>query len=368
MTNENPLVTLNGAGQSIWLDFIQRSILDNGELKTLIGTDKITGLTSNPAIFKQAIADSNEYDSAIQAAHKQNPNTSDMDLYNTLAIQDIQAAADLFKPVYEQTQGNDGMVSIEVSPKLADDAQGTIEEALLLHKRVNRKNVMIKVPGTKAGVIAFEHLTEEGINVNVTLLFSISRYKEIAKAYLNGLEKRVNAGKSIEGSNSVASFFISRVDSAVDKQLEELSNSALAGKIAIANAKIAYGHFENLFQSEQFKKFQALGAHPQRLLWASTGTKNANYSDVVYIEELIAKNTVNTVPPATLNAFRDHGKVALTLKNGLEQAHTDINSLKTLGVNLDAITDKLEQDGLSSFCDAFDELLISVKQKREILS
>ncbi|MCB1757738.1 MAG: transaldolase, partial [Gammaproteobacteria bacterium] len=244
----------------------------------------------------------------------------------------------------------------------------TVSEALDLHQRVNRPNVMIKVPGTKAGVSAFEELTAAGVNVNVTLLFSVNRYLEIVQAYLNGLEKRLAGDKPIKGQTSVASFFISRVDSAVDKALEEQNNTSLQGKIAIANARIAYGHFENIFHSDKFKRFAELGAFPQRLLWASTGTKNPSYSDVLYIEQLIGPETVNTVPPATLDAFRDHGVVAQTLKADLPEAHQMLEQLTATGIDLRAITDKLEKDGVEAFCVAFDELLDSLKTKRESLT
>ncbi len=363
MTTNNSLVATNKAGQSLWLDFIQRSILENGELKQLIENDKIAGLTSNPAIFKQAIAGTDEYDLDIQQADSE---TSDMDVYTRLAIADIQAAADIFKPVFDQTNGEDGMVSIEVSPTLADDASGTVTEALELHRQVNRKNVMIKVPGTKAGVTAFEQLTAAGVNVNVTLLFSVERYTEIVQAYLKGLEKRVAEGQSIKGQTSVASFFISRVDAAVDKSLEK--SSELQGKVAIANAKIAYDHYLHVFHSDTFSRLAELGALPQRLLWASTGTKNPDYSDVLYIEELIGPETVNTVPPATLDAFRDHGTAALTLMNGLTEAQTVIEQLAATDVDLKAITKQLEKDGVDSFCVAFEELLESVQKKRKALA
>lgn len=368
MTTKNPLVLTNEAGQSLWLDFIQRSILENGELLSLINDDKITGLTSNPAIFKQAIAGTAEYDKDISAAASNTPEASDMDIYNGLAIADIQAAADLFAPVFNAGNGEDGMVSIEVSPTLANDTKATISEGLELHRRVDRPNVMIKVPGTKAGIRAFEELTANGINVNVTLLFSVERYKDIAQAYLRGLGKRMEAGESIKGITSVASFFISRVDAAVDSALSEIGNSELPGKIAIANAKVAYDYYENLFHNQQFEAFAAAGALPQRLLWASTGTKNPEYRDVMYLEQLIGPETVNTVPPATLDAFRDHGVVAQTLKADLESAQQQLKDLSALGIDLDAITDKLEADGVASFVAAFDELLTSVASKRASLS
>jgi len=366
MTDSNPLVTCNELGQSLWLDFIQRSLIENGELEQLIKDDKIAGLTSNPAIFKQAIAGTTEYDDAIKTAVAANPNDADMAIYTQLAIADICGAADLFLPVYDATGGQDGMVSIEVSPALAHDADGTVTEALELHQAVNRPNVMIKVPGTEAGVVAFERLTAAGVNVNVTLLFSVARYEAIVDAYLKGLEQRLDAGQSIAGQTSVASFFISRVDSAVDAALG--SNTELSGQIAIANAKVAYAHYGDVFQSPRFARLREAGALPQRLLWASTGTKNPDYSDVLYIDSLIGPETVNTVPPATLDAFRDHGTAAVTLTEGTAKARAQLEQLEAQGIDLTAITDKIEKDGVDAFCDAFDTLLDSLHEKRQALA
>ncbi len=367
MSQNNPLAEAYGLGQSMWLDYIQKSLLE-GELQTMIQDDKVMGLTSNPAIFEQAIANTNEYDSDITSIVSADSSVSQLELFNQLAIPDIQAAADAFAETYEATDGVDGMVSFEVTPDLAHDAAGTIAMGMELHGRVNRPNLMIKVPGTQAGVKAFEALTALGVNVNVTLLFSVSRYKEIAQAYIRGLERRHADGHAVNRIASVASFFVSRVDSVVDSALgDHASDSAtsLQGKIAIANAKVAYGHFVNLFGSEQFEKLKAQGARPQRLLWASTGVKNPDYSDVLYVEELIGPDTVNTLPPKTMAAFKDHGVAESRLIRDLNQAHQDISQLSELGISLSDVTDKLEADGITSFVEAFDRLLAVLAEKRK---
>ena len=368
--SDNPMAQTYELGQSLWLDYIQKSLLD-GELQRMISEDRLMGLTSNPSIFEQAIAKTSEYDEAIAAIISAQPDVSELELFNQLAIPDIQGAADAFASTYEATDGVDGMVSLEVTPDLAHDAEGTIKMGTELHKRVDRPNLMIKVPGTSAGVKAFEALTSQGINVNVTLLFSVSRYKEIAQAYIRGLEKLHANGKSVARMASVASFFVSRVDVSVDDALDadgSAAAEALKGKIAIANAKVAYGHFVNLFGSEQFNKLKTLGARPQRLLWASTGVKNPDYSDVMYIEQLIGPDTVNTVPPKTMEAFKDHGVAKAKLLENLAQANKDISALSDFGISLADITDKLEADGISSFSEAFDRLLDVLKDKRKTVS
>lgn len=325
------------------------------------------GMTSNPAIFEQAIANTDEYDQEIERLIREQPNLEGIELFNHLAIPDIQAAADAFRSVWEETDGLDGMVSFEVAPDLAHDAAGTVAMAEDLWSRIDRPNVMIKVPGTKAGVTAFEEITAQGINVNVTLLFSVGRYREIAQAWIRGLERCHAAGKPLQRLHSVASFFVSRVDSEVDKALEAAGSEealGLRGKIAIANAKLAYGHFANLYGSEQFSKLREHGANPQRLLWASTGTKNPDYSDVLYVEELIGPDTVNTLPPKTLDAFRDHGTVEPRLTQGLATASQDVAALAALGINLGDITDGLEAAGIASFKEAFDRLLAALADQR----
>ena len=362
----NPMIAAYEIGQSMWLDYIQKSLLD-GDLQTMIREDRLMGLTSNPSIFEQAIAKSSEYDAAIREIVRSTPDISNLELFNRLAIPDIQAAADAFTTIHEETEGVDGMVSLEVTPDLAHDAEGTIALALELHDRVNRPNLMVKVPGTSEGAKAFEELTALGINVNVTLLFSIARYREIAQAYIRGLERRMADGHPVDRIASVASFFVSRVDVSADKALQDVGTDAakaLLGKIAIANAKVAYGHFANLFGSDQFNRLKAAGARPQRLLWASTGVKNPDYSDVLYVEELIGPDTVNTLPPKTMEAFKDHGVAEPRLTRGLAQAHTDLSSLAGLGIPIDDITDDLERAGIDSFAEAFERLLGVLAEKR----
>lgn len=368
--SSNPLREAYAAGQSLWLDFIQKSLLD-GDLQALIRDDHIMGLTSNPAIFEQAIAKSDEYDAAIASHLGADAAIDDLELFNRLAIDDIRAAADIFLDTWKATKGVDGMVSLEVTPDLAHDSAGTVRMGLELHERVDRPNLMIKVPGTSAGVTAFEELTAAGVNVNVTLLFSVSRYREIAQAYIRGLERRHAAGHSIDRIASVASFFVSRVDSSVDKALDAEGSeaaAALRGKIAIANAKVAYGHFANLFGSEQFARLAKVGARPQRLLWASTGTKDEAYRDVLYVEELIGPETVNTLPPKTMDAFRDHGVAEPRLSRDLAGAHAQLKSLADLGISLDTITEQLEADGIRSFVEAFERLLESLADERKRLA
>src|SRR6478735_3149882 len=323
----NPVKELENHGQAVWLDFLARGFIAHGDLKRLIDTDGVKGVTSNPSIFEKAIDSSDEYDGAIGQALK----TGDRpvaQLFEHLAIEDIQHAADVLRPVYDRLGGHDGFVSLEVSPYLAMDTKGTIVEAERLWKDVKRKNLMVKVPATPEGLPAIEHLIGEGISINITLLFSQAVYREVAEAYIAGLEKCVATGGDPSHVASVASFFVSRIDSAVDKQLDEKiarANdpgekerlSALKGKVAIANAKLAYQDYKRLFSGARWDKLAAKGARPQRLLWASTGTKNKDYSDVLYVEELIGPNTVNTVPPATLDAFRDHGKPRDSLEENI---------------------------------------------------
>jgi transaldolase len=369
MSGTNPLVAAHSEGQSLWLDFIQRSMLDNGELEKLIQQDGIRGITSNPSIFEAAIANTDEYDPQIRSILEADSSIDALGIFKQLAVTDIAAAADVFKPVYQDSRGDDGMVSLEVSPTLAHDSDATVAEAVELHQAVNRDNAMIKVPGTAAGVSAFEELTAKGISVNVTLLFSVARYQEIVQAYLRGLERRLNSGQPIDRIASVASFFVSRVDSAVDAKLAELNDQAVAdklmGKIAIANAKVAYTYYQNIFHSSQFDKLAQAGAIPQRLLWASTGTKNPDYSDVYYVEELMGPNTVNTVPPKTMDAFRDHGVVENRLEQGLDLASQQLDDLAATSVNLEQITQSLEQAGVESFAEAFDRLLTVIDAKTQ---
>lgn len=370
----SPLKALNEIGQSIWLDNLRRSLLEGGELKALI-QDGLKGLTSNPAILEKALAGSTDYDEQVKAleSHK------DLDakaLYEKLTIHDIQKAADLFADVYKSSNGTDGFVSLEVSPYLANDADGTLTEARRLWKEVDRANLLVKVPGTDAGLIAIKQLISEGINVNVTLLFARAKYERVLEAYISGLEARVKTNLPIDKISSVASFFVSRIDSAVDALIEKkLSDPKLgdkdreplnkiAGTIAVANAKMAYQHYKTVVESQRWKDLVAKGAQVQRVLWASTGTKNPKYSDVRYINELIGKNTVNTVPPATLDAFIDHGTVALTLEDGLKEARASLELLASQGISLDQVTSDLLDEGRKLFEEAFDRLLANVEKKR----
>ena len=370
----NPVKTLENHGQAIWLDFLARGFVAKGDLKALIDTDGVKGVTSNPSIFEKAIGSSDEYDGAIGKA-LQKGDRPVADLFEAVAIEDIQNAADVLRPVYDRLNGTDGFVSLEVSPYLAMDTKGTIAEAERLWKDVKRQNLMVKVPATPEGLPAIEHLIGEGISINITLLFSQEVYREVAEAYIAGLEKYVAKGGDPSHVASVASFFVSRIDSAVDKQLddkiarandpsEKERLSALKGKVAIANAKLAYQDYKRLFAGPRWEKLAAKGAKPQRLLWASTGTKNKDYSDVLYVEELIGPNTVNTVPPATLDAFRDHGKPRDSLEENIEDARRVLEELEKSGISLDAITEELVKDGVKLFADAADKLYGAVAQKR----
>src|SRR6195952_392599 len=370
----NPVKALEKHGQAVWLDFLARGFVAKGDLKALIDTDGVKGVTSNPAIFEKAIGSSDEYDGAIGSALKHGDRPV-ADLFEHVAIQDIQNAADVLRPVYDKLKGEDGFVSLEVSPYLAMDTKGTIGEAERLWKDVNRKNLMVKVPATPEGLPAIEHLIGEGISINITLLFSQAVYREVAEAYIAGLEKYVAKGGDPSHVASVASFFVSRIDSVVDKQLDEKiakANdptekkrlAALKGKVAIANAKLAYQEYKRLFSGPRWDKLAAKGAKPQRLLWASTGTKSKDYSDVLYVEELIGPNTVNTVPPATLDAFRDHGTPRNSLEENVEDAKHVLAELQKSGISLDKITVDRVKDGVKQFADAADKLYGAVAHKR----
>jgi transaldolase/transaldolase/glucose-6-phosphate isomerase len=368
---DNPLRRLNAAGQSVWYDHIHRALLNSGELNHLIQRDDLRGVTSNPSLFDNAITGGHDYDGSLQheierqTGHGGEP--SSRQLFYALAIEDICVAADLLAPVYEATAGLDGMVSLEVSPDLAHNAEATIREAKLLHARVNRPNLMIKIPGTQAGLLAIEKLTGEGINVNVTLLFSVDRYLQVVEAYLCGLEERLSKNQSVDWVASVASFFVSRLDGLLDPMLAQIAPK-LQGKIAIANAKMAYQRFQEVYSSARFAKLSAAGAWPQRLLWASTSTKNPDYRDVLYVEALIGPNTVNTLPPVTYAAFRDHGVVAPTLEQGLETALTQLASLPELGIDLEAATTRLEKEGIAAFAKSFDNLMCHIAAKARALT
>jgi transaldolase/glucose-6-phosphate isomerase len=370
----NPLRKLHDYGQAVWLDFLSRRFIAEGGLKKLIEQDGLTGVTSNPSIFEKAIDGSTDYDAQLKAAVASDHGDA-MSLYEQLAIGDIRNAADALRSVYDATEGRDGYVSLEVSPYLAMNTEATVVEARRLWRAVGRDNLMIKVPATKAGLPAIRQLTGEEINVNITLLFSQLVYEDVVAAYLAGLEHLIERGGDPRKVSSVASFFVSRIDVAVDKLLEDLirrTNEAsqreilagLRGKVAIANAKLAYQRCKRLFAGARWEKLQAKGARVQRLLWASTGTKNKDYSDVLYVEELIAADTVNTVPPATMDAFRDHGKVRATLEENIDEAKQTMAALERSGISIDAVTARLIEDGVQLFAGAFDKLLGAVARKR----
>ncbi len=371
---QNPLRELNKLGQSVWQDYIQRDELISGQLKRLIDEDGVSGITSNPTIFEKAIAGSSDYDESIRKYVGEG--FEGAKLFEKLAVEDIQKACDLFRPTYEAAEGRDGFVSIEVSPKLARDTQGSIDEARRLWKSVNRPNLLVKIPGTKEGLPAIQQALTEGININITLLFAVERYVEVAQAYVAALEARAKEGKSVDRIASVASFFVSRIDTLVDKQLEEKLRQAktpaekakiegLMSKVAIANAKAAYEEYKKIFTSSQFKALTAKGARVQRVLWASTSTKNPKYNDVLYVETLIGPQTINTMPPVTMVAFRDHGKAKLTLEEGLDEARRTFATLSEVGVDIAAVTRQLEDEGIASFDQAYDKLLAGLKKKQQ---
>ncbi|AGY60492.1 bifunctional transaldolase/phosoglucose isomerase [Gloeobacter kilaueensis] len=373
----NPLKKLQDYGQSVWLDYIRRNLITSGELQRLIDEDGLRGVTSNPSIFEKAIAGSNDYDEAL-AALEQEQDLEAMALFERLAIEDIQKTADILRPVYEQTERHDGYISLEVSPYLANDTEATIAEARRLWGAVNRENLMIKVPATPAGIPAIRQLISEGINVNVTLLFAQQAYAQVVEAYLEGLEAFAASGGELSRVASVASFFVSRIDTAVDALLQEKIKSAtsggeravlngLLGKVAIANARLAYQHYKEIYRSDRWHRLaDTTGAQPQRLLWASTSTKNPNYRDVLYVEELIGPNTVDTIPPATFDAFRDHGRPRASLDDHLEEAYTTLKDLEERAeISLAAVTDQLVSDGVRLFADAFDKLLSTVEKRRQ---
>lgn len=357
----NPLNEIRQLDQSIWLDLLDREIMNSGKLQNLIDNDDLRGLTSNPSIFQKAISGSEDYDADILKLAKETDNNPA--IFLDLAIADIQRAADLFKPVYDKTGGNDGFVSLEVSPFLARDTDGTIEQARDLWKRVDRKNVMIKIPGTKEGLTAIRECLREGININVTLLFGLPRYKEITEAYMGGLEDRLKDGNSIENISSVASFFLSRIDVMVDPLLEEKGAQNLKSKVAIASAKKAYQIYLEMIASDRFKKLEEQGAQRQRVLWASTSTKDPALSDVLYVESLIGKDTINTLPLETIDAFRDHGKAAETLTTNLDEADRILAEVQEKGIDMDEITQKLENEGIEKFNEAYEKLLKSIRNQ-----
>ncbi len=349
------------AGQSIWLDFIQRGLITSGQLKQLV--DKgVSGLTSNPSIFHKAVTQGQDYDEAIKNILKSNPEAGVMDIYDRLTIEDIQMAADVFRPVYDASDGMDGLVSLEPAPALAYDTEGTLAEVRRLWRLVDRPNLMIKVPATPPGIPAIEKLFAEGININITLMFSMAHYEDVVRAYLQGIARCANPWQI----TSVASFFVSRVDTYVDKELEKLGTAealALRGKAAVANSKLVYHRFKEVFAGGEFMQQKRRGARIQRVLWGSTSTKNPAYSDIKYVADLMGPDTVNTLPTETLDLFLDHGEIGDTLNEGLAEAEQVLKDLKKQGIDLDAITEQLQVDGVKAFQDSFDQLIAALEEK-----
>jgi transaldolase len=358
----NRLQALHDAGVSIWLDTLSRELLDSGEFARLIADCAVTGATSNPTIFAKAITGSERYDNQLRDVLAQGAEKV-QELFFALALDDIRRAADLLRPAYDESDGRDGFVSFECTPDLADDTQATVAQAVELWERIDRQNVMIKVPATEAGIPAIEELTARGINVNITLLFSLARYEQVIDAYVAGLERRIRAGERVDAISSVASFFVSRVDSKVDPLLP--TGSDLRGRVAIANAHRAYARYRERFEDGRWLALREAGARPQRPLWASTGTKDPSYSDVLYVEELIAPDVINTMPEATLRAFADHGNVGRALSVDAEAAAETLRLADDAGIDVGAITASLEREGVRSFCDSYDDLLHCIKSKTE---
>jgi len=359
-------------GQSVWIDFLSRGALASGELKRLIDQDGVAGVTSNPSIFEKAIAGSQDYDDAICRLAEENE--SPAEIYQVLTVSDIRATADLLYPLYKSLNGKDGYVSLEVSPHLAHDTAGTVQEARRLWAAVDRPNLMVKVPATTEGLPAIRQLTSEGININITLLFGLPRYRQVVEAYLAGLESLYAGGRPTRQVASVASFFLSRIDVLLDPQFEKMIQdncpeariaSDLHGQVAIHSAKVAYAIYHELFSSRRWAALYRQGAAPQRLLWASTSTKNPSYSDIKYVEPLIGEDTINTMPLETLEAYRDHGQPASRLGEGLDRAQQSLELLKEIGFDLEAATQQLEDEGVEKFNKAYDQLLVVLEQKRE---
>jgi transaldolase / glucose-6-phosphate isomerase len=370
---KNALHQMLEQGTSPWIDNITRDMLQDGTLKRLID-DGVVGLTSNPTIFQKAISGSQAYADALRALAREDKNASQ--IFDTLVLDDIGNAADALRPVYDRANGGDGFVSIEVSPDLAHDEQRTLEEARRLSGHLNRPNVMVKIPGTPEGIPAFQQAIAEGININVTLLFSLESYRDVAEAYIAGLEQHLQAGHDISHIASVASFFVSRVDTMVDKKLEDMISQtddesrkqhlrSLEGKAAIANAKMAYEAYGEIFSGPRWQALASKGAKPQRCLWASTSTKNPSYRDVMYVEQLIGPDTVDTMPDATIKAMLDHGKVERTLDRDLDTARRDLQALEDVGISMHQVTHQLQVDGVASFADSFNDLLAAIETKRQ---
>jgi transaldolase len=367
----NPLIAIQSFGQSIWLDDIRRGMLTGGDLQRLVDEDGLRGVTSNPAIFDKAISGSTDYDDIIASLAGQGQSVDA--IYRTLTVQDVQMAADVFRPLYDTSGGDHGFVSLEVNPHLAYRTQDTIEEARELWRALGRPNVFIKVPATAKGLPAIQQLISEGISVNVTLLFGLPRYRRVAEAYLAGLEQRLALGRPIDGIRSVASFFLSRIDVLVDPKLEAMMDGGgpaartaqdLRGQVAIASAKQAYQIYKEIFHSPRFRQLADRGARPQRVLWASTSTKNPDYPDVKYVEALIGPETVNTLPRDTLEAYRDHGQPAARLEEGVAESRTRLDQIAQIGIDIDQVTEQLEQEGVEKFNRPFDNLMQTLADER----
>ncbi|HZW69754.1 MAG TPA: transaldolase [Hanamia sp.] len=358
----NNVKNIHEHSQSIWLDFFDRELMNNGKLQKLIDEDGLCGITSNPSIFEKAIKGSSDYDEDIKKLSEENK--SNEEIFFGFATEDIRRAADILKPVFDEAKGTDGFVSIEVSPLLANDTEGTIKQARELWKTVDRKNVMIKIPGTKEGLAAIRQCISEGININITLLFGIPRYLEVTDAYLSGLEDRLKNNQSIDHIESVASFFLSRIDVMLDPILKEKKLDDLVGEVAIASAKVAYEKYKDVFYGERFKKLEKLGAKKQKVLWASTSTKDPSFSDVKYVEALIGPNTINTLPLETIDDFRDHGKVQDHLENNLMHSKMVLQKLKENDIDIDEVTQKLEEEGIQKFNKSYETLLKAIESKK----
>ncbi|MGD8812897.1 MAG: transaldolase [Anaerolineales bacterium] len=370
----NPIQHLHTLGQSVWLDYIRLDLLRSGKLARMVADGEVRGVTSNPTIFEQAISTGDEYNPAMRPMAV--ADWSEERIFDALALDDIREASIVLLPLYEATNGNDGYVSLEVSPYLANDSEGTLQEARRLWSTVNRPNVMIKIPATEAGIPAIEQAILEGINVNVTLIFSLQRYAEVIDAYLRGLEGRLKRDQSLVHIASVASFFVSRVDTKVDGLLDTISlketetvprATALRGKIAIANAKLAYVQFKDVFASQRFERLKLHGARLQRPLWASTSTKDPAYPDTYYVDNLIGEHTVNTLPPKTLSAFREHGKAEPTLERNLSDARGQVEALESLGISMEKVTDELEEEGVNKFAESYTSVLKTIAERARSL-
>ena len=359
----NNLKQIHDLGQSIWLDSFDRKLMDSGELQKLIDEDGLCGITSNPSIFEKAVKSSSDYDDDVRKLASEGKNNEE--IFFGFAASDIQRAADILKPVYDEAKGTDGFVSLEVSPHLANDTEGSIKQARELWKTVDRKNVMIKIPGTKEGLAAIRQCISEGININITLLFGLPRYKEVTEAYISGLEDRLKNNQPIDHIASVASFFLSRIDVLIDPILKEKKLDKLVGEIAIASAKKAYEIYKEVFFSDRFRNLEKKGAKKQKVLWASTSAKDPSFSDVKYVEALIGPNTINTLPIETIDAFRDHGKAQDHLENNLMKATQELQQLEDNGINIDDITQQLEEEGVQKFNKAYATLLSAIEEKKK---